>query len=250
MKIIRNESAISEVMAILMLVLVAVSVSAAYYTWISNLQGEVQTTGTEVAETRIDSFMSEIEVVCYPEYQYFNTDPDLDGEITVNSTTDERFIQEIQVLVINKALFNITNVKVKAVSFGDGNIEWAGLHFNRSNGELLDREEKSYRFCGDTINFTSETMSSDSIRFFTDEGYSYFALNSTVDPVETTTLFDLIPLHNPTYMIGPIGKGDQDVGYVYLLINRSTLPADTALKLYITNDQGVDAYKTIQFKMQ
>jgi hypothetical protein len=250
MKIIRNESAISEVMAILMLVLVAVSVSATYYTWISNLQGEVQTTGTEVAETRMDSFMSEIEVVCYPEYQYYNTDSNLDGKITANSTLDERFIQEIRVLVINKALFNLTNVKVKAVSFGDGDVDWAGLHFDRSNGELLDREEESYQFCGDTVNFTSETASDTSMRFFTDEGYSYFALNSTVDPVDTTTLADLMPLHNPTYKIGTIQKGEQDTGYVYLLMNCSTLPAGTALKLYITNDQGVDAYQTIQFKMQ
>jgi len=252
MKIIHNDSAISEVMAILMLVLVAVSVSSAYYTWISNLQEEVQTTGSQVAETRMDSFMSEIEVVCYPEYQYYNIDSNGDQNITVNPTLDERFIQEIQVLVINKALFNLTNVKVRAVSFGDGDIDWAALHFDRSNRQLLDRDEESYNFSGEPINFTSENISSTSMRFITDEGYPYFASNSSVDTVDTTTLIDLMPLHNPTYKIGTINKGEQGTGYVYLLVNRSALPApaDTALKLYITNDQGVDAYRTIQFKVQ
>jgi len=81
MRLINNNYAISEVMALLMLVLVAVSASAAYYTWIANLQDEVQTTGSEVAETRLKTFMSEIEIVCYPEYVYYNTDSNLDGEI-------------------------------------------------------------------------------------------------------------------------------------------------------------------------
>jgi len=58
MKNVSNDHAISEVMALLMLVLVAVS--AAYYTWIADLQEDVQTTSTEVTESRLTTFMSEI----------------------------------------------------------------------------------------------------------------------------------------------------------------------------------------------
>ncbi|MBE0525056.1 MAG: hypothetical protein IBX40_12125 [Methanosarcinales archaeon] len=262
MKIISDDSAISEVMALLMLVLVAVSASAAYYTWISNLQEEVQTTGSEVAETRLNTFMSEIEVVCYPEYVYYNTDSNLDGEIAANSTPDERFIQEIQVLVINKALFNLTNVKVKVVSFGNENLDWAALHFRRStlsnddNDDriLLDREDDPYSLNDDLVYFTSENKINTSMKFITDEGYPYFALNSSNTTsrvaVNTTNLTDLTPLHNPTYKMDVISKGEVGTGYVYLLINRTALPVDTALKFYITNDQGVDAYRTIQFSIQ
>ena len=60
MKNVSNDHAISEVMALLMLVLVAVSASAAYYTWIADLQEDVQTTSTEVTESRLNTFMSEI----------------------------------------------------------------------------------------------------------------------------------------------------------------------------------------------
>jgi hypothetical protein len=252
MKIINNDSAISEVMALLMLVLVAVSVSAAYYTWIANLQDEVQTTGSEVAETRMNTFMSEIEIVCYPEYVYYNTDSNLDGEIAANATLDERFIQEIQVLVVNKALFNLTNVKVKAVSFGNGSLDWAALHFDHSTKTLLDREEDEYSLNGELIYFKSENKTNTSIRYITDEGYPYFASNYSNgnNTINTTNLTDLTPLHNPTYEVDDISKGEVGTGYVYLLINHTGLPVDTALKLYITNDQGVDAYRTIQFSIQ
>jgi flagellin-like protein len=254
MKIISDDSAISEVMALLMLVLVAVSASAAYYTWISNLQEEVQTTGSEVAETRLNTFMSEIEVVCYLEYVYYNTDSNSDGEIAANATLDERFIQEIQVLVINKALFNLTNVKVKVVSFGNESLDWAALHFYHSTRRLQDREGSVYHpFTNDSLYFKSESETNTSIKYITDEGYPCFALNnsdSSAVAVNTTNLTDLTPLHNPTYKMDDISKGEVGTGYVYLLINRTALPADTALKLYITNDQGVDAYRTIQFSIQ
>lgn len=58
MKNVSNDHAIFEVMALLMLVLVAVS--ATYYTWIVDLQEDVQTTNTEVTESRLNTFMSEI----------------------------------------------------------------------------------------------------------------------------------------------------------------------------------------------
>jgi len=253
MTMINNDSAISEVMAILMLVLVAVSASAAYYTWIANLQDEVQTTGSEVAETRMNTFMSEIEIVCYPEYVYYNTDSNLDGEIAANATLDERFIQEIQVLVVNKALFNLTNVKVRAVSFGNGSPEWASLHFYHSTGRLQDREEGYFHpFTNKSLYFTSENKTNTSIRYITDEGYPYFASNYSNGntTINTTNLTDLTPLHNPTYEMDDISKGEVGTGYVYLLINHTGLPVDTALKLYITNDQGVDAYRTIRFSIQ
>ena len=253
---VSNDHAISEVMALLMLVLVAVSASAAYYTWIADLQEDVQTTSTEVTESRLNTFMSEIEVVCYPEYEHYNTDSNSDGEITANATLDERFIQEIRVLVINKALFDLPNVKVKAVSFGNGSLDWAALHFNRNSRELLDREGIPYHFNNVSINesiyLTSQNMTNVSMRFVTDEGYSYFATNYSEGntTISTTNLTDLMPLHNPTYEIGNIPEGELGTGYVYLLINRSALPVDTALKLYITNDHGVDAYRTIQFRIQ
>lgn len=252
MKIISDDFAISEVMALLMLVLVAVSASAAYYTWISNLQEEVQTTGSEVAETRLNTFMSEIEVVCYPEYVYYNTDSNLDGKIAANATLDERFIQEIQVLVINKALFNLTNVKVKVVSFGHGSLDWAALHFDHSTKTLQDREEDGYGLNGELIYFKSKNKTNTSIKYITEEGYPYFASNYSNGntTINTTNLTDIMPLHNPTYEIEDISKGEVGTGYVYLLINRTALPAETALKLYITNDQGVDAYRTIQFSIQ
>jgi hypothetical protein len=252
MKIINNDSAISEVMALLMLVLVAVSVSAAYYTWIANLQDEVQATGSEVAETRMNTFMSEIEIVCYPEYVYYNTDSNLDGEIAANAILDERFIQEIQVLVVNKALFNLTNVKVKAVSFGNGSLDWAALHFDHRPKTLLDREEDEYSLNGELIYFKSENKTNTSIRYITDEGYPYFASNYSIgnNTINTTNLTDLSPIHNPTYKVDDISKGEVGTGYVYLLINHTILPVDPALKLYITNDQGVDAYRTIQFSIQ
>jgi len=256
MRNVRNDHAISEVMALLMLVLVAVSASAAYYTWIADLQEDVQTTSTEVTESRLNTFMSEIEVVCYPEYEHYNTDSNSDGEITANDTLDERFIQEIRVLVINKALFDLQNVKIRAVSFGNGSLDWAALHFNRSSRELLDREGMPYHFGNVSINesiyLTSQNMTNTSMRFFTDEGYSYSASNYSEGntTISTTNLTDLMPLDNPTYEIGDIPKGEHGTGYVYLLINRSALPVDTALKLYITNDHGVDAYRTIQFRIQ
>lgn len=253
MTIINNDSAISEVMALLMLVLVAVSASAAYYTWIANLQDEVQTTGSEVAETRMNTFMSEIEIVCYPEYMYYNTDSNLDGEIAANATLDERFIQEIQVLVVNKALFNLTNVKVRAVSFGNGSLDWAALHFDHSTKTLQDREDGVFHpFTNKSLYFTSENKTNTSIRYITDEGYPYFASNYSNGntTINTTNLTDLTPLHNPTYEMDDISKGEVGTGYVYLLINHTTLPVDAALKLYITNDQGVDAYRTIQFNIQ
>ncbi|HJH32639.1 MAG TPA: hypothetical protein C5S50_10820 [Methanosarcinaceae archaeon] len=261
MKNIDDNSAISEVMALLMLVLVAVSASAAYYTWIADLQEDVQATGTDVAETRMNNFMSEIEVICYPEYTYYNTDSNLDGEITINATLDERFIQEIEVLVINKALFNLTNVKVKAVSFGNGGFDWAALHLRRSNlsnhdRKLMDREEDNDncpRLNGDMIYFTSENKTNTSMKFITDEGYPYFALNGTTASgiaVNTTNITDLTQLHNPTYEIGDIPEGEHGTGYIYLLINNTALPLDTALKIYVTNDHGIDAYRTIQFSIQ
>ncbi|MBU4075272.1 MAG: hypothetical protein KKI06_00910 [Euryarchaeota archaeon] len=251
-----DESAISEVMALLMLVMVAVSASAAYYVWIANLQQEVQTTGSEIAETRLNTFMSEIEVVSYPEYVYYNIDSKPDGKITVNESFDERFIQEIQVLVINKALFNLTNVKVKALSFGNGSIEWAGLQFDRSTVRRYDRkllerpfrEDDGYRLDGNLTYFTSQNKTNTSMKFITDEGYSYFAKNSSYD-INTTSLTDLTPLHNPTYTIGNISKAGRGTGYMYILINSSALPVNTNLKLYITNDQGVDAYRTIHFSI-
>lgn len=254
MKWLESDSAISEVMAVLMLVLVAVSVSAAYYTWIANLQEEVQTTGSQVADTRLDTFLSEIEVIAYPEYEYYNMDRDSDGRITVNSTTDERFIQEIKVVVVNKALFNLTRVKVKAVSFGGG-VDWAALHFTRStvpryDRKLLDREEGEYRLNGELVYFTSENKTNTSMSFFTDEGYPFFAANSSGAPLNTTSITDLTPLHNPTYTIGNISKGEHGTGYVYLLINHSALPVESVLKLYVTTEQGVDAYKTIRFSIQ
>lgn len=253
MKWLENDSAISEVMAVLMLVLVAVSVSAAYYTWIANLQEEVQTTGSQVAETRLNTFLSEIEVISYPEYEYYNTDSNSDGRITVN-TTDERFIQEIQVVVVNKALFNLTNVKIKVVSFGS-DVDWAALHFKRStvpryDRKLMDRDGNEYRLNGELIYFTSENKTNTSIKYITDEGYPYFASNYSGYAINTTNLTDLTPLHNPTYAIGNISKGEHGTGYVYLLINYSALPADSVLKLYVTNNQGVDAYKTIRFSIQ
>ena len=253
MRLINNNYAISEIMALLMLVLVAVSASAAYYTWIANLQEEVQTTSSEVAETRLNTFMSEIEIVCYPEYVYYHTDSNLDGVITANATLDERFIQEIQVLVVNKALFNLTNLKVKAVSFGNGSLQWAALHFHHNTGRLQDREDSVFHpFTNESLYFTSENKTITSIRYITDEGYPYFASNclNGNTTINTTGLTDLTPLHNPTYEMDDISKGEVGTGYVYLLINHTTLPVDTALKLYITNDQGVDAYRTIQFSIQ
>lgn len=103
MKNVSNDHAIFEVMALLMLVLVAVS--ATYYTWIVDLQEDVQTTSTEVTESRLDTFMSEIEVVCYPEYEHYNTDSNSDDEIAANDTLDERFIQEIRVLQCSRHSF-------------------------------------------------------------------------------------------------------------------------------------------------
>lgn len=253
MKIIRNDLAISEVMALLMLVLVAISASAAYYTWIVNLQEDVQHTGSEVAETRLNTFLSEIEIVCYPEYVYYNTDSDMDGEITSNTTLDERFIQEIQVLVVNKALFNLTNVRIKVLSFGNGSPEWAALHFYQSTGKLQNREDNVFEpFTNKSLYFISENKTNTSIRYITDEGYSYFAsdFSNGNNTINTTNLTDLTPLHNPTYKIDDISEGEVGTGYVYLLINHTILPVDAALKLYITNDQGVDAYRTIQFNIQ
>ncbi|MGP8320757.1 MAG: hypothetical protein ACT6FE_00315 [Methanosarcinaceae archaeon] len=259
MKNIRNDFAISEVIALLMLVLVAVSASAAYYTWIYDLQEDVQNTGSEIAETRLNSFISEIEVVCYPEYIYYNTDSNLDGKITVNANLDERFIQEIEVVVINKALFNLTNVKIRAVSFGNGSIDWAALHFKRStqtnyDRKLMDREEKGGDHCprlnGDLVYFISETKTDTSMKFITDKGYTYFASTYLSDTIDTVNLIDLVPLHNPSYEISNIPKGEHGAGYIYLLVNRLELPMDTALDLYITNDQGVDAYRTIQFSIK
>ncbi|GFO96187.1 hypothetical protein ig2599ANME_0374 [groundwater metagenome] len=254
MKIISNNSAISEVMAILMLVLVSVSVSSAYYVWIANLQEEVQTTGSGIAEARLTTFLSEIEVVSYPEYVYYNIDSKPDGKITVNESFDERFIQEIQVLVINKALFNLTNVKVKAVSFGNGSLDWAGLQFYQSTRRLLNRDRNTYHFNGESIYFTSENKTNTSMKLITDEGYPYFALNESKKSkssvaINTTNLTDLTPLHNPTYTIGNISKAEHGTGYMYILINSTALPVNTNLKLYITNDQGVDAYRTIHFSI-
>lgn len=245
-----DESAISEVMALLMLVMVAVSASAAYYVWIANLQQEVQTTGSEIAETRLNTFMSEIEVVSYPEYVYYNIDSKPDGKITVNESFDERFIQEINVIVINKALFNLTNVKVKAVSFGS-DVDWAGLQFHER--KLVDRDGGGYYpFPNSTASlyFRSENKMNTSMKYITDEGYPYFASYSNKTNVNTTCLLtDLTPLHNPTYTIGNISKAEHGTGYVYILINSSKLPIDAILKLYITNDQGVDAYRTIYFSI-
>ncbi|MGP8319361.1 MAG: hypothetical protein ACT6FD_01010 [Methanosarcinaceae archaeon] len=261
MKSIHNDSAISEVIALLMLVLVAVSASAVYYTWIADLQDDVQTTGSDLAETRLNAFMSEIEVVCYPEYMYYNTDSNLDGKITVNANLDERFIQEIEVLVINKALFNLTNVKVKVVSFGNGSLDWSALHFKRStqsnyDRKLMDREEKGGDHCprldDDLIYFTSETKIDTSIKFITDKGYTYFAstYSNPTATIDTVNLKDMVPLHNPSYEIGDIPKGEHGIGYVYILINRLELPVDSALDLYITNDNGVDAHRTIRFNIK
>lgn len=244
-----DESAISEVMALLMLVMVAVAVSAAYYTWIADLQQEVQTKGSKISETRMNSFLSEIEVVGFPEHEYYNTDSNSDGQITVNSTSDERFIQEIKVLVINKALFNLTNVKVKMVSMGNGSLEWAALHFNGTR-RLLDRDlANNYQFNGDLINFTSINKTNTSMRLITDEGISFFASNSSGD-INTTSLTELTDLHNPSYNIGTIDLDKNGAANVYLLINRSELPVETDLKLYITNDQGVGAYRIIKFRIQ
>lgn len=256
MKNINSDSAISEVMALLILVLVAVSMSMSYYTWIDKLQDDVQTTGSDITESRLDSFMSEIEIVCYPEYEYYNTDTNLDGEITVNATNatlDERFIQEIRVLIKNKAMFDLTNVKIKVISFGNGSLDWSAFHFDSSTGELFDREGVPYPFTvNESIYFTSANVSNTSMRFITDEGYSYFASNCSNGSVtiNTTDLIDPTSLHNPTYEIGDIPKDEDGTGYVYLLVNRSSVPNDAALKLYITNDHGVDAYRTIQFKIR
>jgi FlaG/FlaF family flagellin (archaellin) len=211
-----NSRGVSQIVSAVLLVAVATVAATGYYLWFTGLQTSTQTEIGEKLKKSTLRHLNELSIHAIPAY-YFS---------------DRRFVQEIAVELENLGVCDYEGVQMKVMSVEalNGSVEWIALQLQ--DGDLL------------TINGSKagsvECPKNSGIPFYRKDG-TICGLNFEPSSREL--------LHNPTYPVGRISKGESKEARAYLFIN-SSAPGDILIRIYAYSKEGAEAQKLIRFVIQ
>jgi FlaG/FlaF family flagellin (archaellin) len=208
-----NSRGVSQIVSAVLLVAVATVAATGYYLWFTGLQTSTQTEIGENLKKSTLRHLNELSIHAIPAY-YFS---------------DRRFVQEIAVELENLGVCDYEGVQMKVMSVEalNGSVEWIALQLQ--DGDLLDiNGEKAG---------SVECPKNSGIPFYRKDG-TICGLN--FDPSSRELL------HNPTYPVGRISKGEGKEARAYLFIS-SSAPGDILIRIYAYSKEGAEAQKLIRF---
>ncbi|GEM_PF-1778489 len=208
-----NSKGVSQIISAVLLVAVATVAATGYYLWFINLQTSTQTEVGENLKKSSLRHLNELSIHAIPVY-YFS---------------DSIFIQEIAFELENLGVCDYDKVELRIMSVEalKGSVEWIALQVK--NGDLLDIN-------GNKVGEV-ECPKNSGIAFYRKDG-TICSLNFSISDREI--------LHNPTYSVGRINKGDSREARAYLFIN-STNSSEILIRVYAHSKEGAEAQKLIRF---
>lgn len=209
-----NSKAVSQIISAVLLVAVATVAATGYYLWFNNLQTSTQTEVGEKMKKSSLRHLNELSIHAIPVYYY----------------TDSEFVQEIAFELENLGVSDYHGVQLRILSVEavNGSLDWIALQVQ--DDRLID--------VNNLVAGSVECPKNSGIVFYRKDG-RICSLNFNPEKEK---------LHNPTYEVGRIGKGEIKEARAYLYIN-STIPNEIFVKIYASSREGVEAYKLIRFVM-
>jgi FlaG/FlaF family flagellin (archaellin) len=211
-----NSRGVSQIVSAVLLVAVATVAATGYYLWFTGLQTSTQTEIGENLKKSTLRHLNELSIHAIPAY-YFS---------------DRRFVQEIAVELENLGVCDYEGVQMKVMSVEalNGSVEWIALQLQ--DGDLLDINGGKAG--------SVECPKNSGIPFYRKDG-TICGLN--FDPSSRELL------HNPTYPVGRISKGEGKEARAYLFIN-SSASGDILIRIYAYSKEGAEAQKLIRFVIE
>ncbi len=208
-----NSKGVSQIISAVLLVAVATVVATGYYLWFTGLQTNTQTEVGENLKKSSLRHLNELFIHAIPVY-YFS---------------DRIFIQELAFELENLGVCDYDKVELRIMSVEalNGSVEWIALQVQ--NGDLLDINGNK---AGEV-----ECPKKSGIAFYRKDG-AICSLDFNTSDREI--------LHNPTYSVGRINKGDSREARAYLFIN-STNSSEILIRVYAYSKEGAEAQKLIRF---
>ncbi|ADC69047.1 conserved hypothetical protein [Methanocaldococcus sp. FS406-22] len=238
-----NNSGMSLIITMLLLIGTAIVIGTAYYLWSNNVFNDATEKITPTITSSIGEVIKPIEISTIDTYYFTNLDLNGDNQITNNP--EERFIETIRLEFINNIKDDlIVNTRIYCLT---PNVSWASVNIDENNNSLLlDRDGNPYNYSGYYVYFNGTTYYS-SMKFYDENGKLYYAAASNGNALNTSNLLDLIDLNCPTKSFLLKGDSKKSISY-YILINNTKVPNTIIFKIVASTKYG-DVEKKITFEI-
>lgn len=238
-----NNSGMSLIMTMLLLIGTAVVIGAGYYTWSNSIYTDATEKITPTIKSSIGDVMNPLEISTMK--TYYLTNLDLDDNYKISNNPDERFIQTIKLNFVNIIDEDLTiDTRIFCLT---QNISWASVNIDETNNSLLlDRNGAPYNYNEEHVYFNGTAYNS-SMKFYDENGKLYYAASSNGNAINTSNLNDLINLNCPTKSLSLKSDSKGSVNY-YLLINSTKVPNTIVFKVVTSTKYG-DIEKKITFEI-
>ena len=236
-----NNSGMSLIITMLLLIGAAIVVGAAYYSWSNEVFSDTTEKITPTIKSSIGDVIKPIEISTIETYYFTNLD--LNGDYQITNNPEERFIQTIRLEFINNIKDDLSvNTRVYCLT---PNVLWASVNIDENNNSLLlDRDGNPYNYSGYYVYFNGTDYNS-SMKFYDENGKLYYAAASNGNALNTSNLLDLIDLNCPTKSFLLKGDSKKSISY-YILINNTKVPNTIIFKIVASTMYG-DVEKKITF---
>jgi|GEM_PF-6830398 len=228
-----NNSGISLIITMLLLIGTAIAIGAAYYAWSNNVFTDTTEKITPTIKSSIGNIIKPIEISTIDTYYFTNLD--LNGDSQITNNPEERFIQTIKLEFINNIDEDLDiNTRIYCLT---PNVSWASVNIDENNNSLLlDRNGNPYNYSGQYVYFNGTTYFS-SMKFYDEDGKLFYASASNGNALNTSNLLDLIDLNCPTKSFLLKGNSKTSINY-YILINNTKIPNTIIFKIIASTKYG------------
>lgn len=238
-----NNSGMSLIITMLLLIGTAVVIGAGYYTWSNSVYNDATEKITPTVKSTIGNVMNPMEISTMETYYFTNLD--LDDDYKISNNPDERFIQTIKLNFINNIDEDLTiDTRIFCLT---QNVSWASVNIDENNNSLLlGRDGDAYNYSGDYVYFNGTAYYS-SMKFYDKDGKLYYATDSNGNAINTSNLNDLINLNCPAKSLLLKSDSKGSVNY-YIMINSTKVPNTIIFKILASTKYG-DIEKKITFEI-
>jgi len=228
-----NNSGISLIITMLLLIGTAIAIGAAYYAWSNNVFTDTTEKITPTIKSSIGNIIKPIEISTIDTYYFTNLD--LNGDSQITNNPEERFVQTIKLEFINNIDEDLDiNTRIYCLT---PNVSWASVNIDENNNSLLlDRNGNPYNYSGQYVYFNGTTYFS-SMKFYDEDGKLFYASDSNGNALNTSNLLDLIDLNCPTKSFLLKGNSKTSINY-YILINNTKIPNTIIFKIIASTKYG------------
>ncbi|ACV23936.1 hypothetical protein [Methanocaldococcus fervens] len=232
-----NNSGISLIITMLLLIGAAVVVGTMYYTWSNDIFADTTEKMTPTIKSSIGNVIKPIEISSIETYYFTNLD--LNNDLKITNTPEERFIQTVILEFINNIDEDLSvDTRIYCLT---PNVSWASVNIDENNNnQLLDRNGNPYNHNGVYIYF-NETYYNSSMKFYDKDGRLYYASTNT------SNLTNLVVLNSPTKSFLLKGNSKKAVSY-HILINNTKIPNTPIFKIVASTKYG-NVEKKITFEI-